>query len=280
MLRRYYRWRGAMPVRFLYHSDFFHVRRLLEACPEEMAGVAEQRLRHVLDNAIRHVPFYRCNVKLSSKEIAMEPCGELLKCFPYIGKAEVMNCQRDFLDERLDTRRLVYAVSHGSSGQGIGVWRTKREADIEKAFYTHEWGRLGFSFNKSRYLRIGADAARPIDDGPTWILGNRLMLSPNHILQTHKEAILARVNQFKPEYIHSYPSCALSLAELLTKGDLDFIPRGILLASQPATPLQLSSIEQVFQCPIAISYGLTERTNLAFARHVGGASGPYLFQPL
>jgi phenylacetate-CoA ligase len=241
-----------MPVRFLYHSDFFHVRRLLEACPEEMAGVAEQRLRHVLDNATRHVPFYRCNVKLSSKEIAMEPCGELLKCFPYIGKAEVMNCQRDFLDERLDTRRLVYAVSHG----------------------------LGFSFNKSRYLRIGADAARPIDDGPTWILGNRLMLSPNHILQTHKEAILARVNQFKPEYIHSYPSCALSLAELLTKGDLDFIPRGILLASQPATPLQLSSIEQVFQCPIAISYGLTERTNLAFARHVGGASGPYLFQPL
>lgn len=29
--------------------------------------------------------------------------------------------------------------------------------DIEKACCTHEWGKLGFTFGKARYLRMGAE---------------------------------------------------------------------------------------------------------------------------
>jgi phenylacetate-CoA ligase len=160
------------------------------------------------------------------------------------------------------------------------VWRDKRQADIEKAFYAHEWGRLGFSFDKSRYLRIGCDASRPLDQPPAWILGNRLMLSPDHLSTPHKSAIITAINRFKPAYIHAYPSAALALADLLASGDLDFQPHAVLLASEPAAPAQLAVVSRVFRCPVSISYGLTERTNLAFAHHAGGVTSAYQLEPL
>jgi phenylacetate-CoA ligase len=53
-----------------------------------------------------------------------------------------MERQSAFLDERADPRFLLYATSNGSTGTSNGVWRSKRESDIEKAFYCHAWGRL------------------------------------------------------------------------------------------------------------------------------------------
>jgi phenylacetate-CoA ligase len=276
----YYDYRAYVPARLLYHADFFRVGDLLGASEEAIAAEAGQRLKHVLGVALSSVPFYRRTVKLSAAELANEPPRQLLERFPYLVKAQVMECQRDFLDERLDPRRLNYASSEGSSGQGIGVWRTKRLADIEKAFYTHEWGKLGFSFDKARYLRMGADARRLAHQPCAEVSGNRLLLSPSHISAPHKRAIVAAMNAFRPQFVHAYPSAAAALAELIDSGDLDFQAQAVLLASEPATPQQLGLIAGLFRCPISISYGMTERTNLAFAACADGARGPFRFEPL
>jgi phenylacetate-CoA ligase len=276
----YYDYRAYVPARLLYHADYFRVRELLGESDAAIAAQAEQRLRHVLGVAVASVPFYRRSVRLTAGELANESPRQLLERFPYVEKAQVMHCQRDFLDERLDPRKLNYATSEGSSGQGIGVWRTKRLADIEKAFYTHEWGKLGFTFDKARYLRMGADARRLAHQPCAEVSGNRLMLSPSHISAQHKSAIVAAINRFRPQFVHAYPSAAAALSELIEAGDLDFQARAVLLASEPATPQQLGLIERLFRCPISISYGLTERTNLAFATGRDGASGPFRFQPL
>ncbi|EEF22822.1 conserved hypothetical protein, partial [Ricinus communis] len=188
--------------------------------------------------------------------------------------------QRDFLDRRLDPRRLLYATSGGSSGQGIGMWRNKRLADIEKAFFAHEWGRFGFSFDKSRILRIGADARRLAPEPAVRVAGNRLMLSPYHVGPAHRAAILAALNRFRPDYVHAYPSSAAALAELLDSGDLEFRVRAVLLASEPVTPAQLAALRRLFDCPVSLNYGLSERTNLAFATCTGTESPAYRFQPL
>lgn len=280
LLRLYHRWRGVVPAKLLYHPDHFAVRRLLAAPPEVQRAAAEHRLRHVLGSAVAYVPWYRRRVTLRPVELAHAPVAELLERFPYIGKQDVMECQRDFVDDRVNPRFLVYAQSHGSSGTGIGVWRDKRQGDIEKAFYFHAWGRLGFSFDKSRYARLGADSARPLDDAPCYRFGNRLMVSPNHLQAAHKADIVAALNRFRPEFIHAYPSAALSLAELLAPGELQFRLKGVLLASEPATAVQLALIGRVFDCPVSISYGLTERTNLAFAHHQRGHTSAYQFEPL
>jgi phenylacetate-CoA ligase len=188
--------------------------------------------------------------------------------------------QAEFLDERLHPRLLRYATSHGSTGVGIGVWRSKREGDIEKAFYAHEWGKLGFDVGRSRHARLGCDAVRPLAAAPAWRQGNRLMLSPDHLQATHRRAIVAALNRFQPEFIHAYPSAALALAGLLSPGELDIPLRGVLLGSEPAAPAELALVARVFGAPVSISYGLTERTNLAFCTHEGGTAGPYRFEAL
>jgi phenylacetate-CoA ligase len=282
LAKRYDAYRRYVPARLLYHPDFFRVRSLL-AQPRSAAQTRTRRsemLRHILVSAIEQVPFYRRSVRLSAGELAHEAPHELLARFPYLDKDQVMACQRDFLDQRLDPRQLAYATSGGSTGQGIGMWRSKRLADIEKAFFTHEWGRFGFNFDKARTLRIGADARRLAHEGPLRVAGNRLLLSPYHIEQRHRGAILAAINRFRPAFVHAYPSSAAALAELVQRRDLDFDARAVLLASEPATGAQLAAIERLFGCPISINYGLSERTNLAFAEHRHGVTRPYRFEAL
>lgn len=277
---RYYAWRQFLPARLLYHRDFFRVRALLGLDPALAAAQAKVRLRQILAGALEHVPYYRRTVRLPADAARHEALDEVLARFPLLLKEEVMAQQRDFVDERWDPGKLLYATSGGSSGQGIGMWRSKRVADIEKAFFIHEWGRFGFSFDKARTLRIGADARRLADESPCRVAGNRLMLSPYHIAMRHKAAIAEAVNRFRPAFVHAYPSSAAALAELFAPGELDVQPRAVLLASEPATAPQLAAIVRLFRCPVSVNYGLCERTNLAFASHSGGTLSPYRFEPL
>jgi len=230
--RQYYRWRRVIPKKLLYHPDHFSVRALLDDQAEVRDHIANVRLRHILSIAVAHVPFYRNTVRIPARDLALAPLAELLERFPYIDKETVMAQQAAFLNERVDRRFLRYATSHGSTGTGIGVWRSKRESDIEKASYCHAWGRLGFDFDTSSYLRIGYDAVQPLDAAPTWRQGNRLMLSPDHVQPQHLDRILHAIRRFAPRYIHAYPSAALALAELLAQGGhaVDWPLRGVLLA--------------------------------------------------
>ncbi|MFC4930487.1 AMP-binding protein [Massilia sp. GCM10023247] len=282
LLHQYHRWRWCVPKAMLYHPDHFLVRRLLAASRHVQEASVERRLRRILQSAVTHVPYYRGKVKLGAGELEHAPVSELIGQFPYIDKIEVMERQHAFLDERIDRRFLLYAASHGSTGTGIGVWRNKRETDIEKAFYVGEWGRFGFDFDKSRYLRIGYDATRPLEAAPTWRFGNRLMLSPEHVRPDCLSIILRAIERFRPQFIHAYPSAALALAELLAQRGhgLGLPLRGVLLGSEPASAAQLALIARVFDAPVSISYGLTERTNLAFAVHDEAGASPYQFQAL
>jgi phenylacetate-CoA ligase len=287
LAKRYYAWRRFLPARLLYHADYFRVQAMLAAGAAAAETHARECLRRILAGALAHVPHYRHTVPLDAGAALHEPLDEVLACFPYLTKDEVMADRRAFLDSRVDPRTLLYATSGGSSGQGIGIWRSKRLADIEKAFFAHEWSRFGgtasaFSFDKSRILRIGADARRLAHESPARVVGNRLLLSPYHVGPPHKAAILDALRRFRPRYVHAYPSSAAALAELLD-GDgvgLEMRVEAVLLASEPATPEQLAAIGRLFGCPISINYGLSERTNLAFARHDGGVTSDYLFQPL
>lgn len=278
--KRYYAYRQYIPARILYHPAYFRVMELLDAGPEAIRAEADARLRHVLTTACTHVPFYRSTIRLTPAELANEAPRELLQRFPFLTKAEIMSRQRDFLDERLNPKYLNYVTSGGSSGQGIGMWRNKRLADIEKAFLTHEWGKSGFRFEKSMYLRIGADARRLAHEEPSRVVGNRLMLSPYHVEPKHRDHILRALNTIKPAYVHAYPSSAAALGDVLQDSDLDFKVKAVFLTSEPVTRQQMAAIDNLFHAPISMSYGQSERTNLAFAGYHAGKYAPYRFEPL
>ncbi|NCT83623.1 MAG: hypothetical protein GXC94_10790 [Comamonadaceae bacterium] len=285
--KAYLRWRRFVPGRLLYHPRHFEIlalQRRFAAQPQQRAAWVDAQLRGLLSSALRHVPHYRDTVSIAAAELARAPALELLQRFPVLEKAEVMAAQHRFLDERFKSPLMHYATSGGSSGEGIGLWRNKRLADIERAFFTHHWAPAGFSFDKARLLRIGADARAQAHEPPCRVVGNRLMLSPYHVNERHRDAIVAALRAFRPQCIHAYPSLAAALAELLQgqrREDcgLDAL-RGVALASEPATAAQLATTHAVFGVPIIVNYGLTERTNIAFARYEPGQPLRYRFDAL
>ncbi|MBV8033898.1 AMP-binding protein [Roseateles sp.] len=285
--KAYLRWRRFVPARLLYHPRHFEIlalERRFAARPQERAAWVDAKLRALLTGALRHVPHYRDMVKLSEAELARAPAMELLQRFPVLEKAEVMAAQNRFLDERFKSPLMHYATSGGSSGEGIGLWRNKRLADIERAFFTFHWAPAGFSFDKARLLRIGADARAQAHEPPCRVVGNRLMLSPYHVNARHRDAIVAALRAFRPQCMHAYPSLAAALAELLQgmrpeDCGLDAL-RGVVLASEPATAAQLATTHAAFGMPIIVNYGLTERTNIAFARYEPGRPLRYSFDAL
>jgi phenylacetate-CoA ligase len=281
--RTYYALRHWVPPRVLYHPAYFDVLSLLEKCGNDsdfLERAIATRLRFILSEAITQVPFYRESIKLTVEEIKRsEKPVELLQLFPFLEKETVMDQQDRFLSDRYRRKRIYYVTSGGSSGQGIGLWRNKRVADIEKAFFTWERERFGFSLERSSYLRIGADARRKAGESPVWRRGNQLMLSPYHVNEQWRKEILLHLNKYKPEFINAYPSSLYELTQLIESDQLDFRPRAIFLASEPVLDYQLAKIYDTFSAPISINYGLTERTNLAFAEYREGVKHSYRMNP-
>ncbi|MEO6561554.1 MAG: hypothetical protein ABIN99_00690 [Nitrosospira sp.] len=280
----YYTFRQWVPARVLYHPAYFYVLSLLEKCGKKsdlLEQAVAMRLRFILSEAVTQVPFYRESIKLTVEEIKRsEKPVELLQLFPFLEKEMVMDQQDRFLSDRYRKKHIYYVTSGGSSGQGIGLWRNRRVADIEKAFFAWERERFGFSLERSRYLRIGADARRKAGESPVWKFGNQLMLSPYHVNEQWRKEILLRLNEYKPEFINAYPSSLFELAQLIESDRLHFRPRAIFLASEPVLDYQLAKILDIFGAPISFHYGLTERTNLAFAEYRKGVKYSYRMNPL
>lgn len=269
-----------IPKKFLYHADYFKLISVLNSSKEIQLEVIKNQLRFVIESALFFTPFYQGKLNISVSELKNEDPFDLLSMFSVITKDDVVNNSALFLSSKYANRHLISSSSSGSTGHGITMLRTKRIADIEKAFFTHEWGKHGFNFDKSRIVRVGQDALKSKGQPATWLLGNRLMLSPAHIQEESFDEIRRAILKFNPDYIHGYPGCISALAQLYEDRSLHFDVKAVLLASEPTFNSQAAIISRVFSRDLSINYGLTERTNLAFAHKTDDGISPFKFNPL
>ncbi|MBF6617145.1 MAG: hypothetical protein ITG07_10520 [Candidimonas sp.] len=258
-----------LPERLVHSPLFFRLRdALLNPTPAKTEQLIQQRLRHTLLIAKKNVPFYK-GLPITTKTIANESPLELLNEFPFIEKDQIMDDQRSFINCKKLLLLSKYATSGGSSGRGIGIWRSKTSSDIEKLFFDVRWGALGYSATQSTILRIGADARRRQDEHPVWRSGHKLMLSPYHVNSAHLSLIFNALSASTIDFIHAYPSIMAELTRLLQSNSLPppVKPQAIFLASEPSNIEQIHLIQRYWNCGIVLHYGLAERTNLAFYYH-------------
>ena len=279
--KAYFRYRRFVPSRLLYHREHFRVLRLLGMSAQERTLVAEQLLLERLADAVMHVPHYRDQVRLDPQAILhAESATEVIREFPYLDRQTFMDAPERFLSDRYRLHPLHRATSAGSTGEGVVVWRNKRLIDIEMAFFVAAWSAYGFRFERSRTLRVARDAIRPIDEPPTWIQGNRLMLSPRHTGPRWLDAIRRDIEAFAPDYIYGYPGAVDDLVRLFGDRMPGVHARAVLLTSEHAHDDQLHRISDAFRAPVSVNYGMTERTNIAFRELRDGVLAPYRFEPL
>jgi len=222
------------------------------------------------------------SVAVKANEINQSNVEDALRTFPYLERSTVMDNRDAFLNRHMSKQFLFSARSSGSSGQGIVVWRSKADYDIESAFFDYEWGKIGYDRRTSRVVRIGVDAMRMQSEVP-WTYGlRRLMISPYHLNQAWIEPIYERVVAFAPYVIHSYPSALEELANFIVDSGRQRIRCvGLLLSSESLVPHQIRLFRQSFDATIVTHYGLCERTNLAFGRFENDGEGlSFVFNPV
>lgn len=266
------RLKALFPKRLYYPSCYFLVFQLnslneTEEGKIKVDAVLRSRLADLLRDALQNVPYYRDTVKLNWRNIVAENVWEALMQFPYLEKKTVMQCRESFVNERFDISKMSYVTSGGSTGEGIGLWRDKRERPIETAFFAYEWGKLGLDWRKSRIVRIATEARKSENEDPFTYLGNRLLVSPYHLNEKWLNLIYRRIRDFHVEFFHTYPSCLEALARFMEASQTPKMKvKGLLLASEMFTLQQRELFKRTFDAPISTNYGLSERTNLAFSQ--------------
>jgi phenylacetate-CoA ligase len=272
-LYRFGAWaKGNLPKRFYYSKDYFRILELNKRYerPDQRLAVETELKRQLaayLKAALQHVPYYSETVKVRPGDIDESNAVSALMEFPYLHKAIVMDNKEAFLNRTFDRSSLTYFTSGGSTGRGIGVWRSKDEIQIESAFVLSEWGKFGLDWERSRIVKIGADANKQDHEDPFKYHANRLYVSTFHLNDTWMDEIYRAIIAFRPHFIWSYPSCVEALAGHMMERERPRMRlKGLLLSSESFQLHQYTSFKRAFDAPISDLYGLTERTNMAFLR--------------
>jgi len=266
------RFKEALPAFLRYDRLYFEVKRLLKL--QETGSNAlylkkylKKRLALLLREALSYVPYYRENVRVSVKEINEESAYDILKVFPYLSKETIMRNQDAFINQKYNKRGLYYKTGGGSTGQGIGVWKSLRDLDVVRAFNNYEFEKVGFQLKKSKIVRCGNDAMKKKNEPPWEERGTVLMLSPPHFTPQWIEAIYEKLVRFEPEFFVIYPSCLEEVAKFIRdKRKPVFKCKHIFLAAEGVTDRQYRFIKEFFSATIGAIYNLTEGTHMAVAQ--------------
>jgi phenylacetate-CoA ligase len=234
---------------------------------EELHLALTKELAGTLRSALLHVPYYRDNPPLSAADVIPATAHQALAAFPLLHKSTVMQDPRQFVDERRTNQSLTFGTSGGSTGQGMAIYGDLRSVAVERAFFHHHWGPLGFHHQRARMARFSTSARRTQQENPSRKAGNLLLLSPYHLNARWLPRVVQDLRDFAPHVIWSYPSCVRDLARhLRDTGERLPSVQAVCLASEACLPEDYALIYSVLNCPVSVNYGLSERTNLAFSR--------------
>lgn len=262
---------NTIPRELYYCKEYRIIKKFLSKKDLDMEGFEREALAAQLKNALTNVPYYReLNLKIKAHDINIDNAHSVLSWFPYLDKKMIMESPEKFLSDKIniESKLLFKRTSGGSTGNGIIVYRTLKELMIEKAFYDHEWSRFGYK-PTSKIVRMGCDGIKKPNENPFSKSGSKLMISPYHLNAKWIEKIYNKIKDFKVEFFHVYPSNIEYLAIYMkkTKKNIEGV-KGIFLASEMVTEKLLELLEVAFPgIPMSFSYGLTERTNLAWGKY-------------
>ena len=219
-------------------------------------------LNRILKHAVKHVPFYRrLGIKLSG-----DPFKDLLK-FPIVDKETIQSNLKLFISDNISSLKVYKVTTGGTSGRQLKFYLDSATYGIEWAFMINLWERVGYRFG-DRVISIRGVEFKKADKGIFWQeqpVYNALELSPFHMSYNNLSKYVKIIKNWKPRFIHGYPSAITILAKYIIENRIKDIPkiRAILLCSEKPYPEQRRIIEKAFNARTFSWYGQSEKVVLA-----------------
>lgn len=273
---------AGIPSRLRYGSAYARF-RAEATCTEEQAlrRLVEQKLSDTLTHAIHTVPAYQ---EYRSLQTTSRSSLELLSQIRPVTKEMIKNYPDRYLSSSLAAHHRMPMFTGGSTAQPMRFYLQKHVTRPKESAYVDLWMEsLGVS-RKDVILvlrgRTVPTAGKP--NGRLWMhdpIKRQLILSCDHLEPEYMDGYMRPLRDWKPTFIHAFPSAIHALAKWLDQHPMHDITsrvRAILLTSETIYDHQLTAIQKVFSCPIVPHYGHSERVLMAAGR---SDDSRYLFWP-
>lgn len=258
-------WADNLPRFMVFGSAYTQTLRLQKGYEKghiDVVAFQRDRLAALIRHTLSTVPFYRRNYNIRPQAVTPDSALETLRRFEPLDKATITAAPQAFLSDSFRRGTLFYKTSGGSTGRGVMMYQSMKEAAVEQAFVDYPILRLGFG-PRSMTVRATSGTRKPQDQSPFTHRLWRVGLSVDHCSDRWMPEILRHLGELQPQFLLGYPSIWEVVAQAL-KGEGRRVPvRAILLESEQVFPYQLELFKEVFGQPIWY-YGLSEKAALAY----------------
>ncbi len=224
----------------------------------------EAALGRMLRYACDQVPAYRRYRGLVDR---LRPT-EALKGFPLLEKSQIQADLAKYLPEAFHRIPHYECTTGGTSGSQLRFYVDDHSQAVETAFMHRQWSRVGYTTRcrKATFRGVNFGRLRP---GVYWQRNpvyNELQFSPYHMNEATLGNYWDALVEYRPAFIHGYPSAVDLLAEYALRHALptdSLRLRAVLLGSEGLLPGQRERIENAFHTRAYTWYGHSERLILA-----------------
>jgi phenylacetate-CoA ligase len=233
----------------------------------ELERYVSRRLLVMLAHAASTVPYYqRRGELLNLVEAPGADAFDVLRRFPVVTKADVLEDPEAFRSRASDLGPLVKAVTSGTTGTPFELWMTRDAFDAGDALW---WRRNVWSgYRDGEWIaRLVGDSAVPLSD-PTpakpWRVSwtdRRIYMSTYHMNRETASLFLDMLESRRPEYLMGYPSSLEILAGFCEYEGrtLEWQPKAVWFSSEPMYEHQRDIVGRVFGERIVGLFGSAER---------------------
>ncbi|NCC59904.1 MAG: phenylacetate--CoA ligase family protein [Verrucomicrobiae bacterium] len=254
------------------------IRESLDWDEEDIREYQLKQIRSTLMRAQSSCPWYRkafARAKFHPEKV-LDP--EDIVSAPLLEKSDIQEHLQEFVSLEYPASKRLYITTGGSTGVPVGFYLQKGVSrPKEQAFLEAMWHRAGWQPG-ARLVLIRGHVTTQSSSGRIYSYDatrNWLLMSSAHLTAERMPEYLERIETFKPDFLHVYPSAALQIAEYLDQSRQSWrVPlKALLCGSERLNLPQKRMLERVFRCQVYRWYGHSERAVLAGE----GASTPLFY---
>lgn len=223
---------------------------------EKLVHYQKDQLQKLLEHAHKNVPFYSNTPLFSSDPF------KNLESLPIMDKNQIQQQFDQFVVKNLQDYHYYHVTTGGTTGNSLNIFLDNSTYGKEWAFVVTGWRRVQFRPG-DRTISFRGVEFHNTEKGIYWQdnpIYNMLEMSPFHMSENNLPSYIKKIQQFRPKYLHGYPSAISILANYVLRNEIPF-PKisGVLAISENIYPKQRELIENAFKTRLFSFYGMSEK---------------------
>lgn len=221
-----------------------------------------QQLKIIVEYARKNTQHFQrlCN-ELQINSESIDSLADVRK-LPVLQRREITRNPDDFVAGSIPEKQRRTVHTTGTSGSPLKVICDGDARQQNYAFFDQYLSSIGINI-EARHIIIGGRVLMSPDCNkpPFWrysAFQKSLLMSSYHLSDQYITYYIDKINDFKPEYIESYPSSIYRIAQFMNERDICIPCKAIVTSAETLLPEQRSAIEQAFSCPVYDQYGCSE----------------------